>query len=97
MDVQKAVLFGRGYIFDSMLWTLKEERRRTAVEVYIAESLRLIPQSRYLSKGLAETLNSFDNEPRRTRTAKEIVADVMDKAGLTYGDRRIRTTGEAGA
>lgn len=54
-----------------------------AYRYYIARSLQLIPQDKYVTMSLNELLNS---KPADNRTGDEIVVDVMEQAGLSFGE-----------
>ena len=83
MDVHKADIFGKGYIIDELIYNLTEkmERKRDNKRIigYICKSLQLIPQGKYLSEDI---YSMFENKPKKERTAKEIVEEVVKKAGL---------------
>lgn len=48
---------------------------------YVANSLKLIPENKYIQPTLYEVLNP---QPEDDRTADEIVLDIMNRAGLTF-------------
>lgn len=48
---------------------------------YVANSLKLIPENKYIQPTLYEVLNP---QPEDNRTADEIVLDIMNRAGLTF-------------
>ena len=50
---------------------------------YVANSLRLIPEGKQLTMTLDEILNP---KPADNRSGADIVLDVMEKAGLTFGE-----------
>ena len=83
MDVHKAEIFGKGYIIDEIIYNLTEkmEHKRDNKRIigYVCKSLQLIPQGKYLSEGI---YSIFENKPKSERTAKEIVEEVVKKAGL---------------
>ena len=83
MDIHKAEIFGKGYIIDELIYNLtdKMEHKRDNKRIigYICKSLQLIPQGKYLSEDI---YNMFENKPKKERTAKEIVDEVVKKAGL---------------
>ena len=83
MDIRKAEIFGKGYIIDELIYSLTEkmENKRDNKRIigYVCKSLQLIPQGKYLSEDI---YSMFENKPKQERTAKEIVEDVVKKAGL---------------
>ena len=83
MDIHKAEIFGKGYIIDELIYSLTEkmENKRDNKRIigYICKSLQLIPQGKYLSEDI---YSMFENKPKQERTAKEIVEEVVKKAGL---------------
>lgn len=50
---------------------------------YVANSLKYIPQDKYIQESLFDILNP---KPVDDRPAEDIVMDVMQKAGLTFGE-----------
>ena len=83
MDIHKAEIFGKGYIIDELIYSLTEKmenkRDNKRIVGYICKSLQLIPQGKYLSEDI---YSMFKNKPKQERTAKEIVEEVVKKAGL---------------
>lgn len=83
MDINKAEIFGKGYIIDELIYNLTEkmEHKRDNKRIigYVCKSLQLIPQGKYLSEDI---YSMFENKPKKERTAKEIVEEVVKKAGL---------------
>ena len=83
MDIHKAEIFGKGYIIDELIYNLtdKMEHKRDNKRIigYVCKSLQLIPQGKYLSEDI---YSMFENKPKKERTAKEIVDEVVKKAGL---------------
>lgn len=59
-----------------------EFSRDKAYRIYVTKSLKLIPQSKYISKDLEDL---FTPQKVDTRTAEQITVDVMKKAGLNFG------------
>lgn len=55
-----------------------------AYRFYIADSLQLSAQNKYIVKSLRDILYG---EPVDNRTGDEIVMDIIKKAGLKLGDR----------
>ena len=58
---------------------IKERNNSRRVTSYICKSLQLIPQGKYLSEDI---FSMFDDKPKKERSAKEIVEEVVEKAGL---------------
>ena len=83
MYIHKAEIFGKGYIIDELIYNLMEkiEHKRDNKRIigYGCKSLQLIPQGKYLSEDI---YSIFEDKPKSERTAKEIVDDVVKKAGL---------------
>lgn len=83
MDIQKAEIFGKGYIIDEIIYNLMEkmEHKRDNKRIigYVCKSLQLIPQGKYLSEDI---YSIFEDKPKSERTAQEIVDEVVKKAGL---------------
>ena len=83
MDIHKAEIFGKEYVIEELIYTLtekiKERNNSRRITSYICKSLQLIPQGKYLSEDI---FSMFDDKPKKERTAKEIVEEVVEKAGL---------------
>ena len=83
MDIHKAEIFGKEYVIEELIYNLtekiKERNNSRRITSYICKSLQLIPQGKYLSEDI---FSMFDDKPKKERTAKEIVEDVVEKAGL---------------
>ena len=83
MDIHKAEIFGKDYVIEELIYNLtekiKERNNSRRITSYICKSLQLIPQGKYLSEDI---FSMFDDKPRKERTAKEIVEEVVEKAGL---------------
>jgi len=63
---------------------LKKDRVNAAYRNYIADSLRGIPQGRYLVNRFRDIIKPEKAED--TRSAEEIAADVIKQAGLIFGE-----------
>ena len=83
MDIHKAEIFGKEYVIEELIYNLtekiKERNNSRRVTSYICKSLQLIPQGKYLSEDI---FSMFEEKPKKERTAKEIVEEVVKKAGL---------------
>ena len=83
MDIHKAEIFGKAYVIEELIYTLtekiKERNNSRIITSYICNSLQLIPQGKYLSEDI---FSMFEEKPKKERTAKEIVEEVVEKAGL---------------
>ncbi len=83
MDIHKAEIFGKDYVIEELIYNLtekiKERNNSRRITSYICKSLQLIPQGKYLSEDI---FSMFDDKPKKERTAKEIVEEVVEKAGL---------------
>ena len=83
MDIHKAEIFGKGYVIEELVYNLtekiKERNNSRRVTSYICKSLQLIPQGKYLSEDI---FSMFDDKPKKERSAKEIVEEVVERAGL---------------
>ena len=83
MDIHKAEIFGKEYVIEELIYNLtekiKERNNRRRITSYICKSLQLIPQGKYLSEDI---FSMFDDKPKKERTAKEIVEEVVERAGL---------------
>ena len=83
MDIHKAEIFGKEYVIEELIYNLtekiKERNNSRRVTSYICKSLQLIPQGKYLSEDI---FSMFDDTPKKERSAKEIVEEVVEKAGL---------------
>lgn len=83
MDIHKAEIFGKEYVIEELIYNLaekiKERNNSRRITSYICKSLQLIPQGKYLSEDI---FSMFDDKPKKERTAKEIVEEVVEKAGL---------------
>ena len=60
---------------------LEQGKRDEAYRIFVTESLRLAPQSKYITK----SLNDILNEKVDTRSGDEIAMDVILNAGLKLG------------
>lgn len=83
MDIHKAEIFGKEYVIEELVYNLTEKIKECnhirRVTSYICKSLQLIPQGKYLSEDI---FSMFDDKPKKERSAKEIVEEVVEKAGL---------------
>ena len=83
MDIHKAEIFGKEYVIEELIYNLtekiKERNNSRRITSYICKSLQLIPQGKYLSEDI---FSMFDDKPKKERSAKEIVEEVVEKAGL---------------
>ena len=83
MDIHKAQIFGKEYVIEELIYNLtekiKERNNSRRITSYICKSLQLIPQGKYLSEDI---FSMFEEKPKKERTAKEIVEEVVEKAGL---------------
>ena len=83
MDIHKAEIFGKEYVIEELIYNLtekiKERNNSRRVTSYICKSLQLIPQGKYLSEDI---FSMFEEKPKKERSAKEIVEEVVEKAGL---------------
>ena len=83
MDIHKTEIFGKGYVIEELVYNLtekiKERNNSRRVTSYICKSLQLIPQGKYLSEDI---FSMFEEKPKKERTAKEIIEEVVKKAGL---------------
>ena len=83
MDIHKAEIFGKEYVIEELIYNLtekiKERNNSRRITSYICKSLQLIPQGKYLSEDI---FSMFYDKPKKERTAKEIVEEVVEKAGL---------------
>ena len=83
MDIHKAEIFGKEYVIEELIYNLtekiKERNNSRRITSYICKSLQLIPQGKYLSEDI---FSMFDDKPKKERSAKEIVEEVVKKAGL---------------
>ena len=83
MDIHKAEIFGKEYVIEELIYNLtekiKERNNSRSITSYICKSLQLIPQGKYLSEDI---FSMFEEKPKKERTAKEIVEEVVEKAGL---------------
>lgn len=62
----------------------EEYVRNEVYHSYIARSLQLIPQSQHLIPTYEEILNPKEVD---VRTGDQIAADIINKAGLTFGSK----------
>ena len=83
MDIHKAEIFGKEYVIEELIYNLtekiKERNNSRRITSYICKSLQLIPQGKYLSEDI---FSMFDDKPKKERSAKEIIEEVVEKAGL---------------
>lgn len=57
----------------------RDRQEVTAYRIYVAESLRLIPQGKYLTEPFGDILKP---RPTITKDGDSIVRDVVERAGL---------------
>ena len=92
MDIHKAEIFGKEYVIEELIYNLTEKikgrNNSRRITSYICKSLQLIPQGKYLSEDI---FSMFDDKPKKERSAKEIVEEVVEKAGLV----RLRSGNES--
>ena len=92
MDIHKAEIFGKEYVIEELIYNLtekiKERNNSRRITSYICKSLQLIPQGKYLSEDI---FSMFDDKPKKERSAKEIIEEVVEKAGLV----RLRSGNES--
>jgi len=62
---------------------IEEDSREEAYRIFVTKSLQLIPQSMYLTTNFEDILNP---QAVDIRTGDEIAVDVMNAAGLSFGD-----------
>ena len=62
---------------------IEEDLREEAYRIFVTRSLQLIPQNQYLTINFEDVLNP---QLADDRTGDEIAADVMNAAGLSFGD-----------
>lgn len=55
------------------------EKDEMVYRIYVAESLRMIPQGKYYSKPYADIISETEE---RTADPREIVDDIVSRAGL---------------
>jgi len=55
--------------------------REETYRFYIAKELQLVPQSKWLIKGLDEILGETETD---SRSAEEIADDIIERAGLIF-------------
>lgn len=57
--------------------------REEAYRFYVTKSLQLMPQNKYITASYQDVL-----KPKKidTRSGDEIAADIMERAGLKFGD-----------
>ena len=83
MDIHKAEIFGKEYVIEELIYNLtekiKERNNSRRITSYICKSLQLIPQGKYLSEDI---FSMFDDKPKKERSAKEIIEEVVEKTGL---------------
>ena len=62
---------------------IEEHNREEIYRIYITRSLQLIPQNQCLKVHYTDLLKPQEVD---TRNGDQIVADIMNLAGLTFGD-----------
>ena len=88
-------MFGKGYVFEHILFKLKREREEKIYKLYLTDTLKAINDNltAYIGGGsvlkkrwveIAETDIKED-----TRTGREIADEVIRKAGLIYKERSV--------
>ena len=68
-----------------VLARLEQNNRDEAYRIYVAKSLQLSPQGRYLTKDYSDIVSPQKVD---TRSGNDVVVDIMSTAGLTFGDKR---------
>lgn len=64
---------------------LKEEEQTWAYRFYVANSLQNIPQGSHIIPTLYDIMHN-PPQPVDKRTGAEIMADIVSRAGLVFGD-----------
>lgn len=81
-------LFGRGYVFDSIILQIKKEREETLYKVYVTDTLKMINDK--LSShfpGSSFDVRWFDLIEKKkvdTRTGEQIAEEVIRMSGLEF-------------
>lgn len=63
---------------------LEDEKHEKAYRIYVTEALRGIPQGKYSRKSFCDIIDEIEDE-NVAKSGDEIVAEVMRKAGLSFG------------
>lgn len=62
--------------------TIREETYR----IYITKSLQLAPQNQWLTKDYYDIINPDNIPDTPEKSGDEIAAEIIEKAGLTFGE-----------
>ena len=62
---------------------MNSDIREWTYRYYVANSLQLAPENKYIQKPLYEFIHP---QPEDSRTGAEIVQEIMERAGLSIGD-----------
>jgi hypothetical protein len=63
---------------NSRIW---EHQREEAYRIYISESLRLLPQNKYIQKPYYEIIQP---QTAQNVSGDEVAVDIITRAGLTF-------------
>lgn len=71
-------MFGKDYVFQHIIQTIKQEQKELLYRVYVTDTLRCISMGigKYPEKRFAELLNPQSEE---TRTPEEIIENIRSK------------------
>ena len=65
-----------------VLACLEDEKHEMAYRIYVTEALRNIPQGKFSQKSFYDII---DGEEDEIKSGDEIAAEVIMRAGLTFG------------
>lgn len=87
-------LFGKGYVFEHILFAIQKERDELSYRIYVTDGLKAVNDnlSAYLGGGVVLRDRYYDlvkkKKPKDTRTAEEVAEDIVSEMGLTFEERR---------
>lgn len=85
-------MFGRGYVIDHVLASLRQEAKERRYRAYVTDSLRVITENTarsavggtYITKRWIEVETHGFQEDERS--GDEVAADVIRRIGLTFAE-----------
>ena len=87
-------MFGKGYVFEHILFKLNEEKQDKLYKIYITDTLKALNDNltTYIRGGSVINKRWIDLATKKVvydnRTGREIADDIIKKAGLIFEEGR---------